>query len=669
MHVWPPVGLVLASLLCLPMGTAAAAPEPSATGSEQGSPPSASDRASSAPDAGRSATQDASGASPLALDAGAIATEVFEQAAESPDALIATVRAAEIERTGLAELDPGLAATLADLEAQAAERLGAFLADAPPIAATLAAPSPAPSSDPSSAPSPETDRLTFLAGVGRWPPADDRRFDQGGSYLSSIGEVLGYAKRQIADFQPSKERQGGRLPAYESGGNRFRIDMVADRDTVTLLIEHTERYDVPAATPGSAWFNVTDSGGTTLQVDTCPDEDGTITVVANASGTYDVVGDGLTYHASLDTNDHATATVGDDAQVAGRSHALTVRGTAVGDRPGFAGGGGAVDSQLDASLTWSGAAGGGDVAPSVTLNTAEGLDTRDLRSAFTGGAFTAALVDAAIDGASQVWRAKRCLELKVEPAGRTVDPGSDTQIKVTIEHKAFDEEVQRDVTAALEGTQAVDPSESAVMAPADFTYRATDAQEGEGTITFRSVSNRGIAERSETYRVDLRLLLDVDGRVSYRFAGGSARGTLRGRGLVVKLIRGDDPESIPGVTVTGDLQVQIQATTPGCSGNGSKQYAVDAGLDASARIVGDSGDRRLSVLIRPAQPSAQLNVRVRCDGGGVTMKLPLGILFPHFEEGGVALIPLGGGQVTRSGTIQGVHSTFTFTLRREQPAR
>ncbi len=103
---------------------------------------------------------------------------------------------------------------------------------------------------------------------------------------------------------------------------------------------------------------------------------------------------------------------------------------------------------------------------------------------------------------------------------------------MTIEHKAFDEEVERDVEATLEGTEELDPLDTPVRAPDTFTYTATDAQQGQGTITFRSVSNRGIAEeRSETYTVDLRLLLDTDGTVRYSTSGVSARGKLKGRGL------------------------------------------------------------------------------------------------------------------------------------------
>jgi hypothetical protein len=609
----------------------------------------------------------------MAVEAQSIAAEVFAQIAESPDEVITEARAAEIARSGLTEVDPEAASILAELEAQAAEEFGTFLEEAPALPEASIEPGPSPSATPqaSAEPSAQAGSSAFLAAVRPGSRQKGLRFAQGGSTISSIGQVLGYASRLIGDFHPSKGSGRATAEPLRSGGGRHRLDVAFEHDTLTLIIEQSETYTVPGATPDSQGFTVTDTGGTTLQVDTCPDEDGTITVIANASGTYDVTGEGLSYHASLDTNDHATATVNEKAELAGRQHALTVRGSAVGDRPAFAGGGGAVDSTLDATMTVPGALAPGGPAPAVTLDTAEGVDARDLRSAFTGGAFTAALVDVAIDAASRVWRDKRCLELKVEPPGKTVDASSKTEIKVKIEQKAWDEEVEgKPITASLEGTKEVSPKDpTPAPAPGTFTYTATDAQEGEGTITFRSVSNRGIAERTETYKVDLRLLLDTDGTVTYRFAGGSATGKLKGRGLVVKLIPGATPEDIPGITVTGDLQVSLRASTPGCSGQGTKRYAVDAAVNASAKVVGEADARQLSVLIRPAQPSAQMKVQVECEGRGLTMSFPVSNLFPNFTLGGELVIPIGGGQATRSGNVQGVRSKFTFTLRREQPPR
>lgn len=622
---------------------------------------------------GPAVAQDASlsaEASTLAVEAEAILAEVLAQTAASPEEAAAAARATQIERTGLAEIDPELTATLAELEAQAGQGFATFLEELPPLwgPEPSAEPSIDASPDPDAdvSPSPEAGTSAFLAAVALGPGEGDPRYAQGGSYLTSIGEILGFARQEVASFQPSKESGRSQSDPHVSGGSRYRIDQAFDRDTLTLIIERTEEYTVPGPTPDSPAYTVTDTGGTTLQVDTCPDEDGTIVVTANASGTYDVVGEGLSYHASLDTNDHATATVDSEAEISGRQHTVTVRGSAVGDRPAFAGGEGAVDSQLDASLTWSGASSAAGT-PSVSLTTAQGVDVRDIRSAFTGGAFTAALVDVAIDAAATVWQDGRCLELDVDPPGKEVDPGSETEVNVKIKHKAFDDEVERDIKATLDGTQEVDPLDVPVPAEATFTYTATDAPEGEGTITFRSVSNRGIAERTETYRVALRLLLDADGKIDADGDGVRARGTLKGRGLVVKLIPGDTPEAPPGVTVTGDLTVSIRARASDCSGDGTKRYAVDSAVDASAKIVGEGDARQLSVLIRPAQPSAQLRVRVRCEGRAVTLPFPLRILFPHFTEGGELLIPITGGQATRRGNVQGVRSTFTFTLRREQP--
>ena len=67
-----------------------------------------------------------------------------------------------------------------------------------------------------------------LAVTLAWPASG-----QGGSYLSSIGQVLGMASQEISSFKPSKE--GGRSSAepLASGESRYRIDKAWDRDTLT----------------------------------------------------------------------------------------------------------------------------------------------------------------------------------------------------------------------------------------------------------------------------------------------------------------------------------------------------------------------------------------------------------------------------------------------------
>jgi hypothetical protein len=611
-------------------------------------------------------------ASALAAEAEAILADVFAQMAESPEVVAAAARAAEIKRSGLDAVDPGAAARLAELEAQAAAGFATFLAAAPPL------PGPTPSAEPADAspepsPSAQADTFAFLAAAAPGPRDDHLRFAQGGSTISSIGGVLGWASNEVRDFKPSKDSGRSRSEPYTSGDSRYRIDSAWERDTLTLIIEASERYSVPGSTPGSPPFEVTDTGGTTLQVDTCPDADGTITVSANASGTYDVVGEGLSYHASLDTRDVATVTVGDDAEIAGRQHDLTVRGTAVGDRPAFIGAEGAVDSQLDASLTWSGAL-GGTAAPSVTLTTAEGVDGRDLRAAFTGGAFTAALVDAAIDAAADVWKDGRCLELVVEPPGKQVDPGSETEITVTIEHKAFDDEIKRDIRATLEGTEEVDPLDEPVPAAATFTYTATSESQGQGTISFRSVSNRGIAERTETYTVEQRLLLDAEGSLNVEAGGMTMRWTYRGRGLKVAIVPGETPDAPPRVSVEGELALRgrIRGLLGqfNCSGNFRSTGAVDSGEDVSAQIFGEGEDRELSVHLTPRDPNTPIDFSMRCrfPTGPTTVPHSIRVadVFPIWSGQGTAVeLPLTGGTASHRQRTGSARYESSLTLRRE----
>ncbi len=253
------------------------------------------------------------------------------------------------------------------------------------------------------------------------------------------------------------------------------------------------------------------------------------------------------------------------------------------------------------------------------MTTAEGVDARDLRSAFTSGAFTAALVDAAIDAAARVWKDGRCLELVVEPPGKEVDPGSETEITVTIEHKAFEDEIKRDIRAtALEGTEKVEPFDQPVPAEATFTYTATSESQGEGTITFRSVSNRGIAERTETYTVSQRLLLDAEGSLTME-AGGMTipDGRIGAVASRSSLVPGETPDAPPRVSVEGELalrgrdqgppwEVQLHRATSG------RPAPVDAAADVSAQIFGEGEDRRLSVHLTPRDPNATIDFPMRC---------------------------------------------------------
>jgi hypothetical protein len=496
---------------------------------------------------------------------------------------------------------------------------------------------------------------------------------QGGSTISSIGGILGWVDSAIDEFEPSKETGRTVSDPYVSPNGRYNIVAASQQDTLTIIIEVTERYSVPGATPGSAAYEVTDTGGTTLQVDTCPDDGGTVTISAIASGTYDVVGEELGYHATLDTRDKATVTVGPDAEISGRDHVLTVRGSATGDRPAFLGDEGAADSQLDASLTWSGTLSG--ATPEVSVTTADGVDAGDLRSASTGGAFTAALVDAAIDAAARVWKDGRCLELVVEPPGKEVDPGSETEITVTIEHKAFEDEIERDVRAtALEGTEKVEPFDEPVPAGKTFTYTATSESEGQGTITFRSVSNRGIAERTETYAVNQRLLLDAEGSLTVKLGGMTIRNTYRAHGLKVVMIPGETPDAQPQVSIEGEISLRGRVRGLlgrfNCTGSFRSSARIDPAPDVSAQLVGEGDDRRLSVHLWTSEPDATIDFPLRCRFPTGPTRVPHSIqvrdTWPIWSGLGTPVeLPLAGGTASHRQRVGSARYDSSLTLRRD----
>jgi hypothetical protein len=603
-----------------------------------------------------------------ALDAALTGLTSPEAVSEAARKLVA------IDRERLAAIDPDLPAALDELEAESEAELSAWLAT------VLPSPEPETSAEPSSleefspAPSPAAQGhggLAFLAAAGPRVPDAARTLDQGGSYLSSVGQVAGAVSDFVAQTKPDKDSSRDPSSPFVQGNTRFEVHSARVRDVVTFGITLSETYSVPSRTPDQPPISVTDSGEAIVIVDVCPDEDGTVVATATTSATVDAAGNGLSYRVVADAEDRAVATVNSRANIASIVHTGSMSRHATGDRAVFASAGeGIAESHLVGTTSWTSDASGTATGPaSVDIQVADGANEADIRAWALTRALAAALTDTAVTAGPRVWRdGKRCLELKADPPGKEVEQGSETEITVTIHHTAYDDEIERDVTAMLEGTEEIDPLDSPVRAPAPFTYTATDEPEGEGTVTFESVSNRGVAkELPETYRVVPRLRLDIHGTVTFKQGPVTAKGTLTHRDLIVRLVPGPTPEDPPGVTVEGDGTLKATARSPGCSGSGSKTFPVDDGVDASARLTGTPEDRKLAILVRPVRRDDQIRLRIRCERGSVTVRLKLSSFWPTLSESN-ALLPLSGGTVRAQGSVQGARYDITFTLRRESPA-
>jgi hypothetical protein len=464
------------------------------------------------------------------------------------------------------------------------------------------------------------------------------------------------------------DKSSERLPTtpYQRGDTRFDLRFARVRDTLTIGVSLTEGYSVPSRTPGQPPIEVTDSGEATVIVDVCPDEDGTVVATATSSASVDAAGNGLAYQVRAEADDRALATVNGEAYVASVAHSGSMSRHATGDRAVFASGGeGSAESHIVGTARWTAGPDGDPTSPTtIEVDIADGANDADVRAWVLTRALAGTLTGDAIKAAEQVWRGGRCLELKPDPPGRTVAPGSETDITVKIEHKAYDEEVERPIRATFAGVERAEPLQTPVDAPADFIYHAAEEPQTEGTITWRTVSNRGIAERSETYRVEGRLLLDVDLRATFRQGPVSTRGTVRATGLQVTPIAGDAAMGVPpGVTVEGDLDFRGRARSPLCAGAYRDAFPVDPAINASATITGEGEDRRLVVSLRLEDRSASLRAEIRCDVGSVDLDIPVARMLP---TDGIEL-PLAGGTVTWQGNVSGARVRGTYTLRTDQP--
>jgi hypothetical protein len=120
--------------------------------------------------------------------------------------------------------------------------------------------------------------------------------------------------------------------------------------------------------------------------------------------------------------------------------------------------------------------------------------------------------------AGDVYRYGVCFEVRVDPDGLTVGPSTKTQVKVTIYHWVDKADVKLPVQGTLAGSKAIDPAGQNQTTPATLTFTA-GATGTTGTVTFRSVSKRGIAEHTSTFTVAAKLKVEVTGTLEESSGG------------------------------------------------------------------------------------------------------------------------------------------------------
>ena len=182
--------------------------------------------------------------------------------------------------------------------------------------------------------------------------------------------------------------------------------------------------------------------------------------------------------------------------------------------------------------------------------------------------------------AERFWRNGKCVELIVDPAGGDVDPDSVTDVVAKLKHRFEGNELDKPVEASLTGVKAVDPLNQKQPAPATVKFTAGPNEGDVGEIAFKSVSKRGIAEKSVKFTVR-KPAWDVtfDGTDVETF-GPVVKNTFDATLVGLKIEARDS-----ALTGKGKLRLNGTVTSGACSGpprrDGDEQGDRDAGRDRS----------------------------------------------------------------------------------------
>ncbi len=192
--------------------------------------------------------------------------------------------------------------------------------------------------------------------------------------------------------------------------------------------------------------------------------------------------------------------------------------------------------------------------------------------------------------------------------------------------------------------------------PETFTFTAGTGEGEEGTITFRSVSNRGIGEKTVTYKVHSGWTLDLDGRLQQTLAGFT---------YDLKL-KADDIEVIPATdgaligTGTVAISGPVHDSTGFCSGTYETTERVTLG--------GTNDTENSNVILQLKFPPGTGSVHLQCgpqmvdvpigNGGGFGQRWGTTVGEITFDSAGESV------QVDKQGSVGGfpTHATGTVTL-------
>jgi hypothetical protein len=268
------------------------------------------------------------------------------------------------------------------------------------------------------------------------------------------------------------------------------------------------------------------------------------------------------------------------------------------------------------------------------------------------------------------WRSGMCIALLVSPDGGDVERDSDTTVTVKVKHKRDGNELDKPVEAlGVAGSKSIAPAHSKQKAPATFRFTSGETDGDKGTLSFESVSNRGIGKANPTFTVNgSAWTINIAGTTTQTDGGLSF--TLQVSVKDLRVIQRPywrppvwDEAGLYGeglITLTGPI-----TWSDGCSGevNETRPFTVEG------TRIGTGSDSILRLSIHDLSVSARFTCPYFTPSGGYGYEMSRG--FGRAFGIGKLELPADGGMKTVSGSISlgglvAATSTGTFTVVRER---
>jgi hypothetical protein len=142
----------------------------------------------------------------------------------------------------------------------------------------------------------------------------------------------------------------------------------------------------------------------------------------------------------------------------------------------------------------------------------------------TGSAGEPLIRQAAMSAApafEKAWRSGLCVAVLVSPDGGDIEKDSITTVTAKVMHKFDGNELDKPVDVSFSGVKSIDPAASRQKPPITLRYTAGPKDGDRGSISFESISNRGIGRKSVTFIVGGGWTLSSEGTLSELLASAA----------------------------------------------------------------------------------------------------------------------------------------------------